>query len=99
MHLSALLAGLVILLSLEAVHSLSIQKKRNPQLVTVPLKRIPLRSDVHPRIVCHLIFQMFWDTQINHLLVVTNAYQPQYTSAGQDDWYRAALCPESRTTP
>jgi len=50
MQFSALLAGLVFLLFLEAVHSLSLQKRR-PPLITVPVtRRQPRHDDVHPQI-------------------------------------------------
>ena len=50
--LPKLLAGIIVLLSLQAVDSLSLLKRRSEaQLITLPLKRIEQRSDLHPQIV------------------------------------------------
>lgn len=52
--ISALLAGLIILLSLQAVDSLSVSSSRRsePQLFTIPLqRRVTERTDIHPLMV------------------------------------------------
>ena len=51
--ISMLLAGLIILLSIHTVDSSSlyVSRRSEPQLFTLPLKRLS-RRDVHPEIVC-----------------------------------------------
>jgi hypothetical protein len=55
--MSILLAGLVFLLSFQAVHSLSLSISRSESKVyTFPLVRMePRSSGIHPQIVCHSI--------------------------------------------
>jgi hypothetical protein len=48
-----LLAGLIILLSLHTVDSLSVSRRSEPQFFTLPLKPIPQPSNIHPQIVRH----------------------------------------------
>ena len=49
--ISTLLAGLTFFLSFHAVDSLSVSRRSEPQLFTVPLKRISEPDNIHPQIV------------------------------------------------
>lgn len=49
--ISTLLAGLIILLSLQAVDSLSPPRRSEPQLLTFPISPIPQPTNIHPQIV------------------------------------------------
>lgn len=48
--ISTLLAGLIILLSLHAVDSLS-PRRSEPRLLTLPIRPIPRPTNIHPQIV------------------------------------------------
>lgn len=51
LRMSTLLTGfIVLLLSLQAVDSLSLSKRR-PQALMLPLTRVKQRTDIHPQIV------------------------------------------------
>ncbi len=48
-----LLAGLLLILSVHDVDALPISKaKRSSGMITLPLKRLEQRSDIHPQLVC-----------------------------------------------
>jgi len=77
--ISALLAGLIILLSLHAVDSLSISRRSEPQLFTLPLQRIPERTDIHPQ----MLLQLRINRGIRRLAKMTGAEPPSDHSLKQ----------------
>lgn len=52
---SALLAGFVLVLSLQVLDAAPIPKRSSVSMVTLPLKRMEQARNVHPLIVCVLI--------------------------------------------
>lgn len=68
-----LVAGIIFLLSLQAVDSLSISKRRSEsQLLTLPLTRIRQRSDIHPQI----LLQIHINRSIRRLAKMTGVEPP-----------------------
>ncbi|KAF8802550.1 aspartic peptidase A1 [Phlegmacium glaucopus] len=77
-NMSALLTSIIVLLSLQAVESLFISKP-SPQLVTLPLKPIQQRSDIHPQI----LLQTHINRSIRRLAKMTGAEPPSARSLEQ----------------
>jgi len=77
--ISALLAGLIILLSLHAVDSLSVSRRSEPQLLTLPLHPIPKRTDIHPQ----MLLQLHINRAIRRLATMTGAEPPSDQSLKQ----------------
>ena len=74
-RISTLLAGLIILLSLHAVDSLSVSIRRpESQFFTLPLNRIQQRSDIHPQIVRDQIPNCSEYSKMNSLVALANAH-------------------------
>jgi hypothetical protein len=63
--ISTLLAGLIILLSLHAVDSLSPSRRSEPQLFTLPIRPIPRPSNIHPQIVRDQFSKLFGIFKMN----------------------------------
>lgn len=78
LRMSTLLTGLVVMLSLQAVDSLSLSKRR-PQLLTLPLTPVQRRTDVHPQI----LLQMHINRSIRRLARMTGAEPPSARSLQQ----------------
>ena len=80
---AALLAGVLLTFSENVVAA---PAKRQPTMITLPLKRVEQRSDVHPQIVCRIFKIGVAVLNFYPAIAPPTTHQPWRSSPRPNDW-------------